>query len=456
LPFELGTGLGHLGLGSLVFYCSAVAALLLSVFWQPRVGLYFLAPLLPLQTIRYRILDYPLGGQLVYIILLGVILGLLLRGESLVPPALPLKKILFIIMLVYFVSLWYGSFYLNITLPWSLDDPRVEGWINFMVMPVLYFVTVCAIKDVKQMKILLLLMCLGVFLVDWAFYKTMSGRDLSHFSDGLRYAGSLGWAGTNGLAAFEAQISLFLLGLYAFGRRRVVKWVILSLIFANMYCLLFSFSRGGYVAFLVGLIFLGLFKERKLLVLVLALLIGWQTLVPNAVRERIAMTVDESGKLESSSQTRITLWEDAYEMFRQNPLFGTGFETYRYMHRVGPYNDTHNMYMKVLVETGLIGLVLFLWLFLAVFRLGFGLFRSGQDPFLASVALGFTAMVVGAFVVNFFGDRWTYLQVNGSLWTVLACVVRGQFIVQQSHAGMFEEASIVDLPSPSTPDALPA
>ena len=148
----LGTGLLPLGL-----YASAVIAFLLSIFWRSRVGLYFLIPLLPLQTARYKIIDFPLGGKLIYIILLAVLLGLLLRGESLLPPGLPLKKLLLVFVLFYGASLWYGSFYLNVPLPLSFDDPRFEDWINFMIMPAFYIVTVCAIKDVKQIKIMILL-----------------------------------------------------------------------------------------------------------------------------------------------------------------------------------------------------------------------------------------------------------------------------------------------------------
>jgi hypothetical protein len=37
-------------------------------------------------------------------------------------------------------------------------------------------------------------------------------------------------------------------------------------------------------------------------------------------------------------------------------------------------------------------------------------------------------------VVNFFGDRWLYLQVNGFLWVTMACVARAQIIVDEGAA----------------------
>jgi hypothetical protein len=45
------------------------------------------------------------------------------------------------------------------------------------------------------------------------------------------------------------------------------------------------------------------------------------------------------------------------------------------------------------------------------------------------------------FVVNFFGDRWLYVEVNGFLWVMLACVVRGQMIENEQKE---EPAAIAD------------
>ena len=50
------------------------------------------------------------------------------------------------------------------------------------------------------------------------------------------------------------------------------------------------------------------------------------------------------------------------------------------------------------------------------------------------------------FVVNFFGDRWLYVEVNGFLWVMLACVVRGQMIESERK----EPAAIV-LEAPPEP-----
>ena len=437
----------HFGLEQyvpLALYLGAIAAFLLSLFWRPQAGLYFLIPLLPLQTIRYRIVDFPAGNKLIDLLLLGVILGALFRGGYRFTKT-PMNKILILFGVFCYAELWRGAFFLNSALPLSISDPRFSNWKNYMVMFVLFAVAACVIQDLKQIKIVVVLMCLSVLAVDKGFYGTMSERDTSHFSYEVRDGGPLGYAGENGLAVFEAEFILFLLGLNAFQERKSFKLAIWALVAFCVYCVLFSFSREAYAGVLVGLLFLGLVKQRFVLIGLVAFLLSWQVLVPTSVKERVQMTYDKNEQqLDDSAQDRMTLWNDAMNLFRQNPVLGAGFDTYRWQHRVGIYTDTHNYYLKVLVETGIVGLLLFLFVLAKAMRLGMGLFNSAKDPFLKSLGLGFALLMVCVFVVNLFGDRWLYIEVNGFLWVLLACVVRGQMIEKESQAqaGEVKEAAL--------------
>jgi O-antigen ligase len=439
----------HLGLEQFVplsLYFAAIVAFLLSLFWRPQVGLYFLIPLLPLQTMRYRLLDYPLGNKLIDMMLLAVVLGAVFKGNFRFAKT-PMNKLLVLFGIFCYVQLWRGAFYLNTDFPLAISDPRFSNWKNYMVMFILFAVVVSVIKDVKQIKIIVVLMCLSVLFVDKAYYGNMSGRDLTHFSYEVRDGGMLGFAGVNGVATFEAEFMLFLLGLAAFQKRKSLKLALWGLFAFSGYCLLFSFSREAYAGILVGLLFLGLMKQRWVLIALVAFMMSWQSLVPASVQERILMTYDKNEQtLDTSAQDRVEIWNDAMNLFHQNPVVGAGFDTYQYQHRVGIYTDTHNYFLKVMVETGILGLLFFLYLLGKASRQGVTLFYSARDPFLRSLGLGFTLLMACVFVVNFFGDRWLYIEVNGFLWVLLACVIRGQMIEN-------EKAQEVVTPSTEVPAA---
>lgn len=416
----------HLGLTDLsgsILYFGAILVFFICIFGRPHIGLFFLVPLLPMQTIRYRLHEYPFGANLVDFIFLGVCIGLWRQGESPFPKT-PFNKLLITFGIFTYLSLWRGALFLNSSLPLWFDDSRLQDWKNDMVMLVIPFLVFAAIKTERQIKVLLVCMSATVLLIDRAFYLTVKDRDFSHFSYDLRDAGALGYAGVNGLAAFQVQFVVFLLALYTF-EKSYLKWFYLGTAAFSTYCVLFSFSRGGYAAFVVGCLFLGLLKNRRLLILVAVLLCSWQTLVPGAVQERILMTHDENGEVDSSSGERLTIWEDAMQVFQADPIFGAGVHTYAYMHRVGEYADTHNLYVKVLVETGILGLGLLLLLFGRMCAAGLRLFRKATDPFNASLGLGLAAVMVCVFIGNLFGDRWNYLQVSGYTWVMLGLVLRG-------------------------------
>lgn len=427
----------HLGLEPYVpmaLYLCAMVAFGLSVFWKPQVGLYFLIPLLPLQTVRDKLIELPLGNKLVDIILLGVVLGAMVKGGFKFVQT-PLNRVLVAYGIFCYIQLWRGAFFLNSALPLDIGDPRFSNWKNYMVLFILFAIVASTIREVKQIKIIVLLMCIAVFLVDKGFYGNMSGRDLSHFSYEVRDGGPLGYAGVNGVATFEAELMLFLLGILAFVKKKSWKLAGWGLLVFSGYCLMYSFSREAYAGIIVGVLVMGLMKQRWMLLALVAFLISWQSLVPTSVQERVLMTYDKNEQqLDTSAQDRVTIWNDAMNLFEQNPVVGIGFDTYEWLHRVTIYTDTHNYFLKVMVETGVIGLMFFLFLLMKMSRMGYRLFRTAEDPFLKSLGLGACLVMACVFVVNFFGDRWLYLQVNGFLWVTMACVARAQIIVDEGAA----------------------
>jgi putative inorganic carbon (hco3(-)) transporter len=445
----------HLGLDgstATMLWVAEIVFFFLSVFWRPAAGLYLLIPLLPLQTIRYRLHGYFLGAQFVDVLLLGVILGLRRRGEPLLGKT-PLNTLLFIYIGFTYLSMIKGSFFLGIGLPLWFDDSRVSDWKNYVVdLSLMFFVVRSAIQTKRQMGILMCGMSIGVLLLAKNFHSSISGRDFSSFSYSLRDSGAMGWAGVNGLAALMAQVAVCFLGFCLAERRFRNKLAYLGVISACTYCLLFALSRGGYGAFLIGALYLGITKNRLLLVALVSFLFVWQGIVPAAVRERVMMT-DNEGVIDHSAASRLSLWEEAMQVFKADPVFGTGFNTYAYGSHVGGYGDTHNVFVKVLVETGLTGIVLFLAIFRKLFQIGRRLYRTATDPFLQALGLGFSTMMLAVFVGNMFGDRWMYFEITGYTYAFAAMAVRAQEISDSEVDEQSQEENIDEIPEMQMIDA---
>jgi len=433
--------LGLHGFAPLIMYVGAIVAFSLSIVWKPQIGLYYLVPLLPMQTARYWLHDYFGGEKLVDVLIAGVLIGLLIRRQRPIFVSSPMNRVLVALIVLTYLSLWQGAFYLGGPLPISYLDPRFSDWKNYAEMLFLFFVAAAAIRTPKQMAIVIGLMCLSALAVNRNYYGTIGDRNFSHFSYELRDAGALGYAGENGMGAFQAQFAVFLIGLALFAKKPVLRLGLLAIALTSVYCLELTLSRGAYAGFLIGLFVMGLIKERKILIVLAIILVSWQSLVPYAVTERVTMTYQEGEGLDPSAGERVTLWRDALQVLSEDPILGTGFLTYKYMGRVGPYTDTHNYYVKILMETGFAGLLIFLWLLAVACKMSWRLFRRARDPIIGALGCGFIAMLVCTSIVNFFGDRWTYLQVNGFFWVLLGLVARGLRLVSEEEETHEHEAA---------------
>jgi putative inorganic carbon (HCO3(-)) transporter len=430
----------------LAVYLAGILACLLSIFWKPEVALYYIVPLIPMQTARFWLHQFPLGEKLVDFALLAVAIGLLLRAKRPIFVASPLNKILIIMIVTTYFALWQGSFFLNAPSPMSIADPRFSNWKNYVEMLLFFFLVAAAIRKPKQIVVILALMCLSILVVNRTYHNVLGGRDYSHFSYDARDAGPIGYAGENGMGAFQAEMAVFLIGLACFAKKLGWKLGLWGLACTSIYCLMFTFSRGGYVGFLAGLLVLGLLKNRKLLFVLVVILVSWQALVPNAVRERVLMTYEDGG-LDQSAGDRVTLWQDAFRVITENPVVGTGFDTYEYMGRVGPFRDTHNYYVKVLVETGCVGLFLLLWFLATAGKLSWRVFKQAKDPLLSGLGCAVFATIACVAVVNLFGDRWTYLQVGGFLFVLLGLAARASLLLEEARETVPEEvSSIISVP----------
>jgi putative inorganic carbon (hco3(-)) transporter len=186
---------------------------------------------------------------------------------------------------------------------------------------------------------------------------------------------------------------------------------------------------------------LGLIKDRKLLIVLGLFLFTWQTVVPTPVRERVNMTESANGQLEASAQERVSLWENAEEQIIHSPIWGNGFATFQYGQHVDNLKDTHNWYVKILVETGIIGLIIVIFLLQQFLAVSYGLFKRATDPLYRGLGLGLFLAMCSCLVANCFGDRWTYLEITSLLWVLGGAAIRAMQLIEEGPTA--EHAEIV-------------
>ena len=407
----------------LVFYLVGLAFAFMAVFGRPNYALWMLALLYPLRNVTDRLAAFPMGGDFLDILTVAVLIGSLLHrrtAKTSVKGTSPIHGIALTLIFYTYFSLWVGYFYLGYFDPLNTADPRLQDCKNFILLPLLYFITFNTLKDKKDILHLLYAILAGIFVVN--FYTGKQVVDFRGIQSRVKIKGTFVFLGPNEVAAFINQYMMILIALFFSVKQKVLKGVLGFLIFSNLNCIIFLFSRAAYVATWLGLVFFGLIRKRILLIPLIAILIGWTVFLPPDVQQRITMTVTESGELESSAQTRIIVWEQSWELFLQNPAFGVGFHVFRELGKAA--GDTHNIYFKILVEQGVVGLIIFLSVCLVFIKEGWRLYKNGDDELSKALGIGFVPCVIVMMVNNLFGNRWIHSSLSVYLWMFAAIVAR--------------------------------
>ncbi|MBN1567885.1 MAG: O-antigen ligase family protein [Acidobacteria bacterium] len=111
------------------------------------------------------------------------------------------------------------------------------------------------------------------------------------------------------------------------------------------------------------------------------------------IDEIVARYEDLSQEREANSD-RVAMWRDAWKMIRENAWFGQGlgmfqwtYQAYETVNPDKPARYAHNDYLQILIETGIVGLGLLLWFFVAVWRVAVKNLRDSHDPLVKGIGL---------------------------------------------------------------------
>ena len=415
----------------LMVYSIGMIFVLVAIFYDNKIPFLFLISLLPLQNILETLKQFPLGKDFVDILLFGIVIGwirrALLNREKVVEQT-SFNFILMIFVIYTFISLWQGNLYIGSTIL-NIQDPRLQTWKNYMILPLIYFITVNNIKNRKWIVWYSVIMAFIVFIMGLQFFRNFRWVDTSFYREAMRSTGTFTYLGSNEYAAFYAHYLFIFLGLLIFSKYIGRRILLAATVLVSIYCVLFLYSRGAYLAVIAGLSFIGLLRVKKILILLVLCLIFWQTLLPISVVERVNSTKTEEGYLDNSNTMRLEMWKESMRLFENNPIAGVGFNVVAYKGFV--LGDTHNIYVKVLAEQGIIGMIIFSFLIMLFLKEGWKLYSTTDDSWLKGLGLGFTTCVIVLIINNFFGDRWTYIPLSAFLWVFLGLVVRANIITQE-------------------------
>lgn len=314
------------------------------------------------------------------------------------------------------------------------------SWVDYFARMALICLYIVALADSPHKVYLVLLtitVSLGIHSATAGFGALLSG--------GAQIYSGIGGAfpDNNGFALASAMLVPLMLGLsqcvpegWAF--RVAVKQLLRVCAAGAVLTVIWTFSRGGLLALVTGLlIFITLQRGQRLKLLLIAMVVGVLAMalidLPEGYSERVGSIVTYSETGEASALSRLHFWRVAIDMVRDHP-FGVGmfnfpfaYDQYDFLNGLyGRSRPVHSAHFQVLAELGYLGFVVWMvqfavcaWICIRVRREALAIADQNEG---ARSLLRLAPALLASMGAFFVGGAFGNLALNDLTWVTFAVI----------------------------------
>ncbi|MEK7127626.1 MAG: O-antigen ligase family protein [Patescibacteria group bacterium] len=331
------------------------------------------------QVLRWEFL----GGQVV--LRPNDLIALILGGLGLFKISGPLKKPLL---------LWSGAMVLSLVVNiFNYTPTQLLVSASYIMRFILYSGLYFVFKDIKLNKNIFVYICLVIAILGFVQYLFIPDVSfLAQFDWDPHYYRLISTFLDPGFTGAILVLGVIL------AKNKIIK----SFLYLAM---AFTYSRTSFLMFLVCYAVIAFYKKSaKIFVVACTVMILTLILLPR--------TFGDGTKLsrETSTWARIENWQTSLQIFSHSPLFGIGYDSYRYVTKASLSSHAgagaDSSILLVLATTGIIGLLAYLNLLKTIWKL--------NTNFI------FRASFTGIIVASFFNNTLFYPFIMEWLWILLA------------------------------------
>ena len=227
------------------------------------------------------------------------------------------------------------------------------------------------------------------------------------------------------LSGYLLLLISLLLGLLSYSEWPRHRWFLWCFLCACLATLVLSRSRGALIGFIplyLTAIFLATKRRRIHLVLFIGMifLVGYFT-VPGRVLEfikegfvgHVYKVVGVNVSVGETGAVRFFNWRIVFEKWVQHPIFGCG---------VTGVGIVDNQYLRVLGEAGIVGVIIFIWMLVTIFRVGFSALKR-ESCFSKALGMALVCTNVGLMAQGLTANSYIIVRIMEPFWFLLAMTV---------------------------------
>lgn len=200
--------------------------------------------------------------------------------------------------------------------------------------------------------------------------------------------------------------------------------------------LAFTYSRGAMLGLVAAILYLGLVRDRRLLLGLLLAALLVPAVMPG-ILDRIAFGFSSDYLSQSSYSGRIFAWMKGLEVLSMHPWLGVGpgrfggavaklmgspaFLEVGLSYWQGVWLD--NQIVQVAAELGLVGLAVFAWFLVTFVRSAYQIYHREASPRWRAIIAGMTASFIGLLIQSFVAGIWEIHQTALFIWLFMGIIM---------------------------------
>ncbi|MCK5595157.1 O-antigen ligase family protein [bacterium] len=301
---------------------------------------------------------------------------------------------------------------------------------QFLKQIILFFVVVNNIKTNKQ--ILRIACILVVSACVFSIYGIYGYLDNTL----TEYGRATGTFDSYSRSAVYCMLVIpLILTMFFHAKNKYTKSVLILSALLTGILLVLTFTRGPWIILFVILLILLFRKSKKILTVFLAAL-ALLVLFYGPVTERVKFTFEIKEGINRASSGRLTLWHNSLQIIKKHPVLGVGYgpDIFRRMYPYPEYkfyitdphgnfqqSDAHNLFLQIPIETGIAGLVIFMYLLVRCIKYTYKSYAHTEDPFKKDILFTIFLTIIGFLLCSisgyFYEDRigllfWLYIALS--------------------------------------------
>lgn len=309
--------------------------------------------------------------------------------------------------------------------------PQISPFLGYYIFATLSFLWAGSIGTIlfKGIEVVCsyMIICLTLYTIRssklsllYIIYLATASTSMDILNKWIKYG--FGFYHTN---AYTMTAMIALLLICGSVRNKILDFKEVKLLFIINACMLIAgTSSASYISFIIGIIILFSTKKRKginlgVTLLICLILYGIYYYYQDLVFD-IIFHGRSTEKIENGSG-RKAIWEAALKLWEQSPIIGNGFliGERQIVHYIGlAVISAHNSFISVLVNTGIVGILIFILFILKWFYKVYSYLRTNRYACVLLPAM--TATIVNCNAFPAIGSDWNY--VAPSVYALIAFV----------------------------------